>query len=102
MRQIQSLLLGVSAFSGEELAARNIFLNQRCVSVHYLELNIACSHAQIVLQHIPSINDMRHAVLTVLLPQAAPVRAIEQEAKFTEPRDFTPRDLVRDLAHALA
>ena len=28
--------------------------------------------------------------------------AVEQEAGFSEPRDFTPRDLARDVAHALA
>src|SRR5262245_12242341 len=28
--------------------------------------------------------------------------AIEQEVGFSEPRDFVPRDLTRDVAHALA
>ena len=28
--------------------------------------------------------------------------AIEQEAGFSEPRDFVPRDVTRDVAHALA
>ena len=28
--------------------------------------------------------------------------AVEQEAGFSEPRDFTPRDLARDVAHALS
>jgi acetamidase/formamidase len=28
--------------------------------------------------------------------------AIEQDAGFSEPRDFIPRDLARDVAHALA
>jgi len=28
--------------------------------------------------------------------------AIEQEVEFSEPRDFVPRDLTRDVAHALA